>query len=132
MKKSDTKEVISYLVMGVLTTVVSLGIYYALIWTVLDPSIPLQLQVANVLSWIGAVIFAYITNRKYVFHSKNQNIMKELRDFVGSRLVSLLVDMAIMFVFVSLLKQNANIFKLVSQVVVIVLNYVLSKLVVFR
>ena len=126
------EEIISYLIVGVLTTIVSLVSYYLLTYTVLDPKIGFQLQVANVISWILSVAFAYITNRKYVFKSKSKDITKELTSFVGSRVATLLMDMLIMFVFVTVLHLNDKVFKLVSQVVVIVLNYVFSKLFVFK
>ena len=60
--------------MGVLTTVVSLGVYYALVLTILDPNNGFQLQIANVVSWIAAVTFAYYTNRKFVFKSNSKNV----------------------------------------------------------
>ena len=126
------KEVIMYLIFGVLTTVVSLVSYYLLTITVLNPEIGLQLQIANILSWILSVAFAYITNRKYVFESKSNNYVKEITSFVGGRVATLLMDMLIMFVFVTLLKFNDKIFKLVSQVVVIVANYIISKIFVFK
>ena len=126
------KEVIMYLIFGVLTTVVSLVSYYLLTITVLNPEIGLQLQIANILSWILSVAFAYITNRKYVFESKSNNYAKEITSFVGGRVATLLMDMLIMFVFVTLLKFNDKIFKLVSQVVVIVANYIISKIFVFK
>ena len=66
MKKICTKEVIMYLIFGVLTTVVSLIVYYGLIFTLLNPENAIQLQIANILSWIAGVAFAYITNRKFV------------------------------------------------------------------
>ncbi|MBQ2873648.1 MAG: GtrA family protein, partial [Bacilli bacterium] len=69
------KEIINYLIFGVLTTVVSLATYYLLVFTILDPNNPLELQIANIISWITCVTFAYITNRKYVFNSKNKNIL---------------------------------------------------------
>ena len=89
-------------------------------------------QIANILSWIGAVIFAYITNRKYVFESKNKNILKECSSFFGARIITLIMDIVIMFVGVTLLKQNDKIFKILSQVVVIVSNYLFSKIFVFK
>ena len=64
------KEIINYLIVGGLTTVVSLVTYYLCVLTFLDPGHPVQLQIANVISWIFAVTFAYFTNRKYVFESK--------------------------------------------------------------
>lgn len=126
------REVISYLVFGVLTTVVSLVVYYGLVFTILDPENALQLQVANVVSWIVAVAFAYVTNRKYVFESTNKNKLQEVAKFVLSRVSTLGLDMLIMFVGVTWLKGDDKIIKIVSQVLVIVGNYVLSKLFVFK
>lgn len=126
------KEVIMYLIFGVLTTVVSLVSYYLLTITILNPDDAIQLQIANILSWIISVAFAYITNRKYVFESKSKNIGKEITSFVGGRIATLLMDMAVMFIFVTLLHLNDKLFKLVSQVVVIVANYVISKIFVFK
>jgi len=125
-------EIIRYLIVGVLTTVVSLVVYYGLSYTVLNPDNPLQLQIANVISWIFSVAFAYVTNRVFVFKSKNENHFKEITSFVGSRVVTLLMDMAIMFFGVTLFHINDKIVKLASQVIVIILNYVFSKLFVFR
>ena len=126
------KELALYLVFGVLTTVVSLATYFILVPYLLNPDHPIELQIANVISWIVSVTFAYFTNRKYVFESKSKNRLKEAISFYSSRLVTLLLDIAIMFVGVTLWKGNDKIMKLVSQVVVIVLNYVLSKLFVFK
>lgn len=126
------KELFDYLVVGVLTTVISLAVYYACIWTFADPNNAFLLQVANVLSWIVSVTFAYVMSRRFVFHSENANIFHEVVQFFLSRLATLFMDMAIMFILVTLCRQNANIAKLVSQVVVIVMNYVLSKWLVFN
>lgn len=132
IKKVCTKEVIMYLIFGVLTTVVSLAVYYALIFTVLNPENAIQLQIANILSWIAGVAFAYVTNRKYVFESKETNKLKELSKFVTSRVVTLFLDMFIMFIGVTCLKGNDKIVKLISQVLVIIGNYVFSKIFVFK
>ena len=126
------KEIINYLIFGVLTTVVSLVTYYICVYTILDPDNAVQLQIANVISWIISVAFAYITNRKFVFESKEKNKIKEASKFVTSRIATLLMDMAIMYVGVTALKFNDKIMKLVSQVVVIVMNYILSKILVFK
>ena len=83
------REIISYLVVGGLTTVVSLGVYYACVFTFLDPDKPVQLQIANIISWIAAVTFAYFTNRRFVFESKNENMLKEATAFFAAR-----IDMA--------------------------------------
>lgn len=76
--------------------------------------------------------FAYVTNRKFVFESKEENKLKEAGKFVTSRITTLLMDMAIMFIGVTLCKFNDKIIKLISQVVVIVMNYLLSKIIVFK
>ncbi len=126
------REIISYLIVGGLTTVVSLGVYYGLVLTVLDPRNPIQLQAANILSWICAVTFAYFTNRSFVFQSKNSNMLTEAAGFFASRVSTLLMDMAIMFVTVTLMGMSDKIAKLIVQVVVTIMNYVLSKFLVFR
>ena len=118
--------------MGGLTTVVSLGVYYACVLTVLDPHNPVQLQVANVISWIAAVLFAYFTNRKYVFESHDPNMLREGAAFFASRIGTLLMDMGTMFVLVTLLGFNDKIAKLIVQVIVTVGNYVFSKFFVFK
>ena len=126
------KEVIMYLVFGVLTTIVSLLIYYLLTLTFLNPNVSWQLQIANILSWIGSVTFAYITNRIYVFNSKEKNKLKEGLMFFAARLTTLLLDMLIMYVGVTSLGFNDKIIKIISQILVIIINYVLSKVIVFR
>ncbi len=125
-------EIIRYLIIGGLTTLVSLGTYYLLVWFLLDPEDPVQLQVANIISWIAAVTFAYFTNRSFVFRSENPNRLKEAAGFFLSRLGTLGLDMGIMFLGVTVLGFNDKIMKLVVQVVVTVGNYILSKLLVFR
>ena len=134
IKKMYTKykEIINYLIFGVLTTVISLIVYYGLTFTIINPDNALMLQVANVISWIAGVLFAYFTNRKYVFESKNTNKVKEFISFVEARVTTLLLDMAIMGIGVTILHGNDKIMKLISQVLVIVGNYVLSKVFVFR
>lgn len=126
------KEIISYLIFGVLTTVVSLGVYYICVYTFLNPENVVQLQIANIISWVAGVAFAYVTNRKFVFESKEENKLKEAGKFVTSRITTLLMDMVIMFIGVTLCKFNDKIIKLISQVVVIVMNYLLSKIIVFK
>ena len=115
-----------------MTTVVGLGVYYILVISVLDPLKPVELQIANVCSWVGAVAFAYFTNRKFVFESQNQNKVKEASKFVLSRVATLFIDMGGMFFLVTLYRVNDKVAKLMIQVVVIVVNYLLSKLIVFK
>ena len=126
------KEIINYLIVGVLTTIVSLVVYYISVLTFLNPDNAIQLQIANILSWIAGVTFAYFTNRKYVFESKNKNKFQESAKFVSSRITTLLLDMLIMWLGVTLLGLNDKIIKIISQILVIIGNYVLSKLFVFK
>ena len=126
------KEIINYLIVGVLTTVVSLGVYYVCVLTFLDPENAIQLQVANIISWVAAVTFAYFTNRKFVFESKNPDMLKEASAFVGARVATLLMDMLCMFIMVTCMGWSDKIAKLVVQVIVTVANYVFSKIFVFR
>ncbi len=132
IKKVCTKEVILYVVFGVLTTVVSLVTYYICVGTFLNAENAIQLQIANIIAWIVSVAFAYITNRKFVFESTNKNKLGEATKFVTSRIATLLMDMLIMFLGVTLLKLNDGIIKIISQVIVIVANYVFSKIFVFK
>ena len=126
------KEIVNYLIVGGLTTVVGLGVYYGLVLTVLNPKNGIQLQVANVLSWIAAVTVAYFTNRKFVFESKSEKILQEATKFVLARVGTLLMDMGIMFVTVTVMGMNDKIAKLFVQVVVTIMNYVFSKFLVFK
>ena len=131
LKKDSVREAVMYLFIGGLTTVVGLGSYWLLTKTVLDPDSPLQLQAANCISWILAVAFAYVTNRIFVFRSKNERILAEAGKFCMSRLATLGLDMLFMFITVSLCGFNDKWMKLISTVLVTVANYILSKLLVF-
>ena len=130
------KEIINYLIFGVLTTIVALIVKWGLLFTFLNASNGFELQIAVVISWIAAVLFAYFTNRKYVFESKTDNKSREFINFIIARLATLLLDMFIMWFFVTLLKLNTDlyvlIFTLVSQILVILGNYIFSKLFVFK
>ena len=119
------EEIINYLIIGFLTTLVSLGTYYIL-------TLKIELQIANGISWFLSVTFAYFTNRKYVFKVKENKTKKEVLNFYLSRLSTLILDMISMYIFVSILKFNDKIVKLIVQILVIVLNYILSKFLVFK
>lgn len=125
------EEIINYLFIGGCTTLISLIVYYVSVLTFLNPSISWQLQIANIISWIAGVIFAYITNRKVVFKSKNKKVIKEAEKFLGARIVTLLIDMLFMYVTVTVLLLNDKIMKIISNIIIIILNYVFSKLFVF-
>ena len=126
------EELINYLIIGILTTIVSLATYYLLTLTILDANNKVYLQIANIISWLASVTFAYFTNRKFVFKVKNKSNIKECLNFYISRISTLLIDMIITYIFVSILKFDNKIVKLIAQVVIIILNYILSKFIVFK
>lgn len=130
------EEIIMYLFIGGLTTVISLGIKYLLLFTVLDAKNPLQLQISVILSWIGAVIFAYFTNRKFVFKSKTNKKLQEVIKFFSSRLVTLAMESIILWFFINFLKMNSDfyvfIWTIVTQFLIVIGNYILSKFFVFK
>lgn len=126
------REMLSYIIVGGFTTIVSLASYYACVLTFLDPNIPLQLQLANIISWIFAVLFAFCANRKMVFRSDTHNIIQQFIRFLGARLTTLVIDMASMAFLVSLLKINDKVAKIIVQFIVFVLNYIFSKFFVFK
>ena len=123
---STLKETINYLIVGVLTTIVSITSYY-LLRTIIN-----DYKICTVLSWIIAVLFAYVTNRIFVFKSKEKRIFKEFISFIGSRIFSLLAELLCMFVMVQLINIPDRIAKIIVQVIIIILNYILSKLFVFK
>lgn len=126
------EELINYFVVGVLTTLVSWFVYFASVAVFLDAENAIQLQIANILSWIAGVAFAYVTNRKFVFKSKEKNILKEAAQFSASRLSTLFLDMAVMFVMVTLMGIHDGVSKIASAVLVTIANYVISKFFVFK
>lgn len=130
--KEQYREIIRYLVVGLLTTIVSLVTYYTCVLFFLNPQSALELQMANICSWIVAVTFAYVTNRVFVFQSKRKDWLQETMVFYSSRIITLFIDMIIMFLMVTLCGFNDKVAKLMVQVVVTVANYIFSKLFVFR
>ena len=126
------KEIIMYLIFGVLTTLISILTRIVLFHTVFNADNALDVQIATIISNVVGIIFAYFTNRKYVFESTNKNKLKEAFNFVTGRISTLLMDMFIMYVGVTLLKGNENVITILSQILVIVANYLISKLIVFK
>lgn len=130
------KEIINYLIFGGLTTIVSLATKYLLLFTIFDATNSIQLQTSIIISWIAAVLFAYFTNRKFVFESTNKDKLKEFISFIVARLSTLLLEMLIMWFFVTLLKLNSDlyviIFTMLAQIAVVIANYFFSKLFVFK
>lgn len=123
-------DIFSYLFFGVLTTVVNYVVYLPL-----HNLLELPASVSNAAAWVVAVAFAYLTNKPFVFRSHDwsrQVVLPELAKFVGCRVGSGLAETLILMVAVDLLHWDGNIWKLITSVLVVVLNYVGSKLLVFR
>lgn len=123
-------DILAYLVFGVLTTVVNYLVYLPC-YNLLEMSA----AVSNVIAWAVAVAFAYLTNKPFVFRSHDwsaKTVVPELTKFVGSRIASGALETGIIFLTVDLLAWNGNVMKLVTSVIVVVLNYIASKLLVFR
>lgn len=124
------EEAMNYLFWGGVAFVLSVILFY-LFANVMG----LYEQIANILSWIICVIFTYLTNRFFVFKSKIKGLKrigKEFSDFVTARILTLVMENLILFVMIDLLTIHNMIAKLVGQFVVIVSNYILSKLWIFR
>ena len=124
------KEVLLYLFFGGLTTVISIGSY-----SYCDLVLHINPLVANVISWILAVLFAYVTNKIWVFNAKTHGIYElaiEMFHFFAGRLFTLVVEELILLIFVNNLHFNSILVKVAAQIIVVVLNYIISKLLVFR
>jgi len=123
-------DVLAYLVFGVLTTVVNYLVYLPLL-----NILHLSAAFSNILAWTAAVAFAYLTNKPFVFKSHDwsrETVIPELTKFVSCRVASGAMETVIIFLTVDLLGWNGNIWKLVTSVLVVILNYGFSKLIVFR
>lgn len=132
MKKLWEKyaDILLYLFFGGLTTVVSLSVYWAC-----GHLLDLSATVSNVISWIGAVAFAFVTNKPLVFKSHDWSwkvLGSELSKFLGCRIGSGVLETAVIFVTVDVLLWNDMLMKIIMQIVVVILNYIGSKLLVFR
>ena len=123
-------DILAYLVFGVLTTVVNYLVYLPCYNLLGLPAV-----VSNVIAWVVAVAFAYVTNKPFVFRSHDwsaKTVVPELTKFVGTRVASGGMESAIIWIAVDLLGGNGNLWKLLTSVLVVVLNYIGSKLLVFR
>lgn len=124
------KSVIMYLVFGVFTTVANIvSFYFCTRW------FKMNTVMGTVLAWFGSVLFAYVTNRRWVFDSKKDTwmgVMSELLSFFSCRLLTGALDILIMFLFVDILQFHDMFIKIFSNVIVIVLNYIGSKMFVFK
>ncbi|PLS36906.1 teichoic acid glycosylation protein [Carnobacterium maltaromaticum] len=124
------REVLMYLIFGVLTTIINIFVFY-----IFKDTLTIDYRTSNVIAWFLSVLFAFLTNKYFVFASKGkskQAFFKEMGLFFWYRLLSLVIDMIMMIVMVSGLGIDALIAKLITQVVIVVINYVFSKLLIFN
>ena len=123
-------DILVYLIFGVLTTAVNYIVYLPC-YNLLH----LSSAVSNVIAWAAAVAFAYVTNKPFVFHSHDwsaRTVFPEFTKFIGTRLGSGGLETLVLLVFVDMLHGNGNVWKLLTSVLVVALNYIGSKLLVFR
>lgn len=135
MKKLLTKyrEIIIYLIVGVMTTIVSWAACFLLERFLLNPEISWQNFVINSLGWVVGVSFSYPLSRRWVFRSKNPRVIKEFLGFAASRLSTWILDLVVMWVTVNAMGMNYWIAKIfISSVLVTIINYVCSKLLIFN
>ena len=129
------EELWNYLIAGGLATLINILVKWLLLFTILDSENAFQLQVAVIISWIFAFLFAYFTNRVFVFKSKNKKV-NEFFKFLLSRITTLVMEMVLMWFFITLLDLSSNVWviiiTLIVQVLVIVFNYIFSKVFVFK
>ena len=122
------RDVILYLIFGVCTTVVNLAVF----WVLTSP-LKVNELIANIIAWILAVLFAFLTNRDLVFHAgKSGSVISQMIKFYLGRAITLALEEAMLLVFITLLHFNSMAVKTTAQVLVIVLNFVISKLIIFR
>lgn len=130
------KEMILYLIFGVLTTALNYAVYF-----VFAVILGVHYEISNCIAWVAGVVFAFFTNRSIVFNSQAEGIKKKLieaGEFVAARLLSLVAEMLILWLFIDLVplcpdeKWNSLIAKFIGAVIVVILNYIASKFVIFK
>jgi putative flippase GtrA len=121
------KQIILYLFFGILTTAVNIGAY--LLFTRI---FYIDYILSNILAWFISVVFAYITNRIWVFESKRNNILLEFLLFTNGRILSGSMDSILLYIFVGLLIWDDLISKIIIGIMVVITNYLFSKLIVFK
>ena len=124
------EEGINYLIFGFLAFVLNYILYF-----IFADTIVMHYMAATVLSWLLTVVFAYWTNRTFVFKSQNKgttSLVREFLSFIGARVATEVLEIVLMYVMVTLLSINDKISKLVCQTIVILANYVLSKIWIFK
>ena len=124
------KSIILYMVFGAGTTMVNIVTYYVMYDLLSAPNVP-----SDIAAWITSVLFAFVTNRWYVFEQTDNSVRRLARDFVsfvGCRLATGVMDVAIMYLSVDVMGWNGLVWKLISNAIVVILNYIASKYFIFK
>ena len=124
------KSILMYLFFGICTTVINIVTYWMFYISLDFPNV-----LSTIFSWIISVLFAYITNKLWVFESRSfgkKVLVREIATFFGARFISGIIDLAVMFLFVDMLLFPAMIIKFISNIFVVIFNYVTSKVVIFK
>ena len=124
------KDVIPYAIFGVLTTVINWAVYKLTYGVMNIRNVP-----STCIAWVAAVIFAFITNKLWVFNSKSYKkevLIKEISTFLSARILTGILDVIIMWIAVDKLHYNADLWKIISNILVIIINYVASKFIIFK
>lgn len=123
------KDIFSYIIFGIFTTIVNIVSFFCL------DLIGIDYKTSTIIAWVLSVIFAYITNKKYVFKSTTKSVKEttlEFSNFTLGRILSLLIDLLCMFIFIDVLNISNITSKIATNVLVVVINYFISKLFVFK
>lgn len=123
-------EGINYLIAGGLATILNIGVFAFLLYACNIPY-----EISNIISIIVAILFQYISNKFFVFKSKRQNKkenIKEFFSFISCRIITMVMDQALMTIGVGLLKVNELLMKILVNIIVIIANYIFSKLIIFK
>lgn len=124
------KDLIPYAVFGVLSTILNIVSY----WILAHP-VHMPVMASTIVAWIITVLFVYVTNRKWVFHSEADSakaVVTEIISFFACRVGTELIDLFCMWLFVDMLHMNDMVIKVIANVIVIIVNYLASKFVIFR
>ncbi|MGY3746857.1 GtrA family protein [Vagococcus salmoninarum] len=123
-------SILMYLVMGGITTFINIFIFW-----LFNSQFGLNYTIANIIAWFFSVLFAYVSNKFYVFESKNtslKTLTKEVSSFFFFRILSLFMDLLVMFICISLLSFNPLLGKVLANIIVLIANYVFSKFFIFN
>ena len=126
----EHREGMRYLVFGALSTVINIVVF-----AICSKIINFSTTTSNIIAWIIAVLFAYITNKLWVFNSKNsgkKELLKEIISFYGARVVTLVLETAFLWIAIDKMGFNEILMKIISNIIVIILNYIFSKVFIFK